>query len=289
MSEQTAYSKQFTSKVNLLLQNSGGKLYDCVQHMSCEGESAVQAEQIDEIPSRESEAPNSALKIDQVKHERPWLFPKFRECNPALNKQHTLRQAAMFNSSYQESVRKSLARHRDQIIIDSFFATVRKGKDAEKAVDFPSGAGYNTAAGGAGLTPEKVIEADRKMGDFDNDEGEKYVGITPRQNSEMASANYVNNRDHTDRRPVMDSGKVISFFGYLFKETTLFRSLQTGAVISLPMWTKMGMMFGTWQPANVDVAKRIDLTQQPVQFYGTHVIGAARTEEKRVHKIDCAV
>ena len=91
MSEQTAYSKQFTTDVRLLLQNKGGMLYDCVDHQSCEGESAVMVEQIAELPSRQAEAPNAPLKMDRVEHGRPWLFPKFRECNPALNKQHTLR------------------------------------------------------------------------------------------------------------------------------------------------------------------------------------------------------
>lgn len=305
MSEQTAYSKQFTSDVRLLLQNSGGKLYGCVDHQSCEGEAAVLVEQIGEAPSREAEAPNTPLKIDKIEHERPWIFPVLRETNPVLNEQDTLRQAAEFGSSYQMAVKKALARHQDQVIIGSYFAPVRKGRESQKSVSYPTDSKYNVASDGGspiagqapaagthtGLTPGKVMEADRKLGDFDNEEEERYVAITPRQNSELASYDFFGNKDWTNKMPVMDSGKVVSFFGYMFKETTLLRALNNAAGdrISIPMWTKSGIKFGTWKPATVDVDKRIDLTWHPTQFYGRQMIGAARTEEERVIRIACAI
>lgn len=283
---------QFSSNVQLLLQQKGSKLADSVMHGSYVGKQASLVDQVGAVEARKVTTRFAPMGRVDAALDRRWVFPVDYDLPQMLDQFDKLRMLTDLNSSYVTSAVYALGRKKDSEIITAFFGTAKTGEQGANSTVFPAGNTISKATGGADsrLNVEKLIEAREKLRaahvDFDNDP--IYCGITAKDESALLREVQVTSSEFAGAdKPVLKDGKIVQFLGFIFKHCELLETLSTGTnKVRLPVWAKSGMHLGMWNDITSDISQRKDLQGQPWQAYVFMTAGATRIEEPKVLEIE---
>lgn len=287
----THFVQQYSTNVQLLLQQKGSKLRSAVTSASYVGK---QASPVDQIGSIEMQSVSSRFapmgRVDAAT-DRRWVLPSDFDLPQLIDSFDKLRLITDPESSYVQNAVMAAGRQIDKLICAAFTGTAKTGETGATSTSFTSGNEVDVAVGGANskLNVAKLREVKRLMmaNHIDFSMESAYVGITAYDHDALLGEIQVVSADFNGGQAVLQQGAIQSFMGFGFLHCELIETELDGTnEVTLPVWVKSGMHLGIWGDVSGSVSRRHDLQSEPWQLYTTLTAGATRLEEKRVYAIE---
>lgn len=189
-------------------------------------------------------------------------------------------------SSYQQNGVMACERQIDDVILAAMIGTAYEGEDGSTSVAFNAGGSALIAAGGLGLTKDKIIAAKKQFmaNEVDVDTEQLYWSYGPEQFEDLMNIDEVVNNDYNQK--ALQDGKVVYFLGFNWIPTN---RLGVGAAAGQRRniaWAKSGVGFLLRESMDVQINKRADLSNI-WQVSITIDCGGIRTEDGKVLAVDC--
>ncbi len=284
----TFYVNQYSSNVQLQLQQKGSKLSPHVLSGSHVGQQASPVDQIGAIvmqPVSQRFAPIG--RVDAVT-DRRWVFPSDFDLPQMIDSFDKLRLLIDPQSHYVTNAVNAAGRQYDDLILAAAKGTNKTGVAGATSITRVQNGGADVAVNFAsssdiGLTVAKIREMKRILMTNQVDLDEEIVCVVNAQlHDNLLAETQIISMDYNDK-PVLVDGVVKRFLGinFVYCERLLLDATDTDATIA-PMWAKSGMYLGKWNDMATDISQRKDLAGLPWQTYLYMTAGATRLEEKKV-------
>lgn len=287
------YTTQFSTNLELLLQQKGSKLRGRVAEGTHVGKQASPINQIGAIQLQAPAGRFAPKNRTQAAFVRRWVFPQDGEIDQLIDSFDELKTIVDPKSKYAENAANAVGRGWDDSIIAAFFGTAYIGTDANSLTSESFDSTNNQVANSfgasatTGLTVAKLIEAQRILLHYHNDldMDTPTIVIGSQQNSDLLKQVQVVSTDYNDK-PVLVDGRVRRFLGF---DVVISERLQ---VVSsdryVPVFVKSGMYLGMWKDMTNRASIRNDLSSEPWDLYTQVSYGATRTQTSgKVIRIMC--
>lgn len=284
----TASMQQYTTNIQLLLQQKGSALQRAVSQGRYKGKAAKAVEQIGAVSARRMDVRHQDTPLQSTKHDARWVFPNDYIWADLIDDEDKLRSIIDPTSSYALNGTYALGRAIDDEIIEAFFARAKTGENGTTNAIFPDENYVRDLPGtpSTGLTVDKLRQAKRllRMHEVDMDHDQVYCAITAQQEQDLLKETLVTSRDYTSKL-VLEDGKISRFMGIEFVHIQRLPVTAAG-IRTCPIWSKSGMHLGLWNDVSVSIDKRAD-KRNATQIMVKGTFGATRTEEGKVLGIRC--
>lgn len=287
--------QQFSTNVQLLLQQKGSRLRQAVMTGTHVGAQASPVDQIfpitaNKVVSRFAEMP----RVDALLTRR-WAYPVDYDLPQLIDSFDKLRLLTDPSSHYVTNAMYAVGRGMDVEIINAFFGTSNTGQEGATPVTFPSSNQISVQMGATaptGMTVAKLRQAKLQLmaNEVDLQADPLYCAITAKQHDNLLAEAQVIDGDYNGGKPVMEEGLITRFLGINFIHTEMLNTGtddQSGTSTLVPIWAKSGMYLGLWNDLQTDISQRKDLQGLPWQAYVKGTFGATRIDEKRVMQVYC--
>lgn len=286
------YVQQFSSNIQLKLQQKGSRLREAVMSGSHIGSQASPVDQFGAVNANKVTGRYNPMARVDAPTDRRWVSPQDYDLPQLLDSFDKLRLLIDPMSSYVTNAVYALGRAMDQEILSGLTGTNLTGNSGVTSTTLPSGQVVSVKQGAASstnLTVAKLREGKRILmaNEVDLDADPIYMAINSKAHDSLLAEVQVISSEFNDK-PVMVEGKITRFLGINMIHTELVASGtddQSGTSDALPMWAKSGAYLGMWNDISTDVSQRKDLQGLPYQAYVFGTFGATRLEEKKVVKI----
>lgn len=286
MSDQAniAFVQQYTTNVELLLQQMGSRLRNAVTTGTYTGKAAKAVEQVGPVEAIRRNTRHADTPLISTPHDARWVRPKDFEWADLIDDQDKIRMLIDPQSPYARNGAMALGRSIDREIINAFFATSDTGEDGDVSTAFP--AGQVVALSATGLTVAKLREAKRLLmaADVDIDNEKLFVAVTAQQHDDLLGETQTVSIDFNTTRVLVD-GRITAFMGFNFIHTELLL-IDTNGDNRCPAWAMSGMHLGMWNDITTRISERDDKSYS-TQVYVKATHGATRVEEEKVVEILC--
>lgn len=288
----TFYVSQFSSNIQLKLQQKGSRLRGSVMEGSHVGSQASPVDQFGAINANKVTGRyNNITRVDATT-DRRWVYPQDYDLAQLLDNFDKLRLLIDPMSSYVTNAQQALGRAIDQEILSGLLGSNNTGVAGATAATIPASQQVSVQQGAASATNLTVakLRAGRKIlmqNEVDLDVDPIYCAITAANHDSLLSEVQVVSTDF-NTKPVLVDGKIMSFLGINFIHTELLpigTDDQAGTSTFCPMWAKSGAYLGIWNDLTTDISQRNDITSLPYQAYVKGTFGGTRLEEKKVVQI----
>ena len=294
----TAFVQQYTTNVEMLLQQRGGKLAPYVMVENFYGKGAKAVEQFGAVKPVKNLARHSDTPLISTPGDARWAYPDDFDWADLIDNEDRLRMLIDPQSSYVMNGVNAMRRAQDDQILSAFFAASATGENGTTSTSFPSGqiiADTVGAAAATGLNIAKLRAAKKLMisnaVDIDNDP--LFCALTAADHDNLLNEAQAINLDY-NTKPVLVDGKITAFMGFNFilieySDSTAYdaaATLYTSSERKLPCWAKSGMKLGIWNDVQTSIDRRAD-KRNSWQVYITATYGATRLQEKKVVQILC--
>lgn len=287
----THYVQQYSTNVQLLLQQQGSKLRNAVTLGSYTGKAASPVDQIGKVEMQSVTSRFSPMGRVDAPTDRRWVYPSDFDLPQLIDSFDKLRLITDPKSSYVRNAVMAAGRQFDRLICSAFTGTAKTGEAGGTSTSFTAANEVDVAVGGANskLNVAKLREVKRLMManyvDFDMEEA--YVGITAADHDALLGEIQITNADYNGGQAVLRDGKIMEFMGFKFIHCELIETVLSGTnEVTLPVWVKSGMHLGVWNDIENSVDQRADLQGRPWQLYTIMTAGATRLEENKVYAIE---
>lgn len=283
------FDRQFTTNVELLLQQTMPRFMGSVATGSYVGEAAQVVKQFGDVEFQEKTERHGDTQFSDLQHKQRWVFPSDWDLALPIDKEDELRTLIDLKSPYALAMHAAWSRRWDDTVIAAFFADSRTGKNGATATAFPAGQQVDVAAGAAaatGLNVEKLIRARELLGAAEVDLKVEMprIATSQKQISDMLRQTEVTNKDYAALSR-LESGEVDTFMGFQFLRSE--RLLKNGSgQRRCPVWVPSGIHVGQWNGLTTRIGERPD-KKYLTQVFMAGTIGATRTQEKKVVEIPC--
>lgn len=286
----THYVQQFSSNINLLLQQRGSKLRGKVTEGAYVGKAASPVDQFGAIEATKVTSRFAAMGRVDAPTDRRWVYPIDYDLPQLIDQFDKLRMLTDPESTYVQNALFAMGRKMDYEICTAFTGTAKTGEQGATSTSFTAANEVDVATGGANskLNVAKLREVKRLMmaNHIDFDTEQAFVGITAVDHDALLGEIQIISMDF-NAKPVLVDGKVTSFLGFQFVHCELIETALAGTnEVTLPVWVKSGMHLGVWNDISTSISKRNDLQGEPWQAYVLGTFGATRLEEKKVYAIE---
>lgn len=278
----TAAVKQFQENVELLVQQKGSVLRNCVRLKTGVVGEDTYVDQIAATAAVKKTSRHGDTPLVNSSYARRKISMYDYEWADLIDSQDKLKMLADPTSEYVMNGGFALGRSMDDEIIASADGTAYTDKTGSTSTVLPSG--QKVAAGSAGLTVAKLLAAKKILdnNDVDPDE-ERYCAVTGTQLSDLLNTTEVTSADYNSIKTLVE-GKVDTFLGFKFKLTNrLTLSSSTRYVLA---WARNGICLALAQDITSNITERSDKSYA-TQVYLKMGIGASRMEEEKVVQISC--
>jgi hypothetical protein len=286
----THFVQQYTTNVQLLLQQKGSKLRNTVTVGSYTGKAAKAIEQVGPVTAQKRTIRHGDTPLISTPADARWVFPTDYEWADLIDDQDKLRMLIDPTSSYSQNGAYALGRAMDDEIITAFFATAKTGENGSDNTVF--GADQDVvvgtgSTGATGLNISKLREAKKILmqNEVDIDNDPLFCIITAQQHDDLLNEAQAISLDY-NTRPVLVDGKITAFMGFNFVHTERL-PLNSSSQRRVPAFAKSGMHLGMFNDINTMISERAD-KGYATQVYVKGTFGATRTEEGKVVEIVCA-
>ena len=289
----THYVQQYSSNIQLKLQQMGSRLRGAVMIGSHVGKQASPVDQFGAISANKVVGRFNPMGRVDAPADRRWVFPVDYDLPQLLDSFDKLRLLTDPESAYVTNAVNALGRAQDEEILTAIFGTNKTGESGTTDTTFPSAnvVGVNTGSAGAtNLTVAKLKEAVRLLMSFNNDlqREQVYAAINATNHDSLLDEVQVISSDFNGGEAVLKEGRLMRFMGINFIHTELLSTGtddQSGTSTQIPVWVKSGMHLGIWDDINTDISQRKDLQGLPFQAYAKGTFGATRLEENKIIKV----
>jgi hypothetical protein len=286
------YVQQYSTNIDLLLQQKGSMLANAVTTGSYVGTSASPVDQIGAIEMQAVATRFAPMPRVDAALSRRWVTPSDFDLPQLIDSFDKLRLLTDPESSYVQNAVMAAGRQKDRLIITAITAAAKTGVAGASSTSFTAANEIDVAVGGANsrLNVAKLLAVKELMRsqfvDFDNDI--VYVGLTAKDESNLMSDIQIVSSDFNKRDvPVLQAGRLVSFLGMNFIYCELIETVAAGTnEVNVPVWAKSGMHLGIWNDIYTSVSVRNDLQSEPWQAYVKMTMGATRLEENKVYNIE---
>ncbi len=280
--------EQFSTNVNLLLQQKGSKLAGAVTRGSHVGKQASPVDQIGAVEARKVINRFAPMGRVDAPTDRRWVFPVDYDLPQLIDSVDKLRLLTDPESTYVTNAIYAMGRAQDDEIITAFFGDAKTGENGKSTTPFLATNVVSVDTGGtaSNLNVNKLREAKRLLmsHEVDLDTDPIFCAITSREHDSLLNEIQIISSDY-NTTPVLVNGKVQSFMGFNFihcERLTTGTDDQGGTSRQIPIWAKSGMYLATWQDISATITWRDDLRNQPYQAYVIGTFGATRIEEPKI-------
>lgn len=286
----THFVQQYSTNIQLLLQQKGSKLRGTVTNGSHVGK---QASPVDQFGAVEMQAVsgrfNPMSRVDAAA-DRRWVFPSDYDLPQLIDDFDKLRMLTDPSSAYVQNAVMAAGRQFDRLICSAFTGTAKTGETGATSTSFTAANEVDVAVGGANsklnVAKIKALRELMMSKHIDFDMEECYIGITAADHASLLNEIQVVSTDFNSR-PVLVDGKITQFLGFNLVHCELIETALAGTnEVTLPAWVKSGMYLGLWNDINNSVSRRHDLQGEPWQVYTKMTAGATRLEENKVFAIE---
>lgn len=290
----THFVQAYTTNVEMLLQQRGGKLLPTVMQGSYIGKGAKAVEQIGAVKPVKNLGRHSDTPLISTPADARWVFPNDYEWADLIDDQDRLRMLIDPQSGYVQNGVNAVRRAQDDEILQAFFAAAATGENGTTSTAFPAGQQVGVNVGGANSNMNVAkLRAAKKLfmsAGVDLEYEKLFCAITSNDHDGLLNEIQVTNLDY-NTRPTLVEGKVTAFMGFNFipvefNDSSAYDAAATmgQATRLVPAWCSSAMHLGMWN----DVTSRVDV--RPDKRYATQVyvkstIGATRLQEKKVVQI----
>lgn len=290
------YVQQFSTNVQLLLQQKGSRLRHAVMSGTHVGSQASEVDQIYPVTANKVSARFAPMPRTDALTTRRWVFPVDYDLNQLIDSFDKLRLLTDPSSHLVQNAMYALGRAQDLEIINAFFSASLTGVEAGTTTNFPSSNQISVQQGASaptGMTVAKLRQAKKLLmqNEVDLDSDPLFCAVTAKQHDDLLAEAQVIDRDYNQpEKPVLEEGRIARFLGINFIHTELLNTGtddQAGTSTLVPMWAKSGMYLGLWNDIQTDLSIRHDLQGLPYQAYVKGTFGGGRVDEKRVMEIYC--
>jgi hypothetical protein len=287
----THFVQQYTTNVQMLLQQKGSKLRNTVSTGSYVGKAAKAVEQIGPVNAQKRTIRHADTPLISTPADARWVFPNDYEWADLIDDQDKLRMLIDPQSAYAQNGAYALGRAMDDEIVGAFFGTAKTGENGSTDTVFATasqtvlqGVG---STGATGLNIAKLREAKRILmaNEVDIDNEQLFVVITAQQHDDLLNEAQAISLDY-NTRPVLVDGKITAFMGFNFVHCERL-PVDGNTYRRVPAYAKSGMHLGMYNDINTQISTRDD-KGYATQVYVKGTFGATRTEEKKVVEIKCA-
>jgi hypothetical protein len=296
------YVNQYSSNIQLKLQQEGSVLRSCLMSGTHVGQQASPVDQFAPIVANKVTGRYNNMGRIDAQTDRRWVFPQDYDAPQMIDSFDKLRLLIDPMSSYVTNATYALGRSMDLEILSGLTGTNFTGNSGSVSVSLPTTGGptgvgqvVQVATGAPSATNLTVakLRAAKKilMANFAIDftkRPEVYCAINATNNDTLLSETQVISKDFNTRAVLGEDGMVTSFLGINFVHTELLPTGTDdagGTSTAVPMWIKSGAYVGIWSDLVTDISQRKDLQGLPYQAYVYGTFGATRLEEKKVVQI----
>jgi hypothetical protein len=287
----THFVQQYSSNIQMLLQQRGSKLANAVMRGSHFGKQASPVDQIGAIEMQPVTSRFAPMGRVDAGTDRRWVFPSDFDLPQLIDSFDKLRLITDPESSYVQNAVMAAGRQFDKLIIGAFLSDAKTGETGATSTSFTAANEVDVATGGANsklnVAKIKAVKELMMANEVDFEMEQAYIGITAADHASLLNEIQVISSDFNGGMPVLQNGMVQSFLGFQFIHTELIETQLAGTnEVTLPVWVKSGMHLGVWDDIQNDVSQRKDLQGLPWQLYTTMTAGATRLEEDKVYAIE---
>lgn len=283
------YVTQFTSNMQLLLQQKQSALRPYVDMGAHVGSAAVPVDQIGKVEALSVTSRFAPITDQDIPTDRRWVYPQDKRIATLIDHFDKLRLLADPMSGYSQSISAGMNRSIDDIIIGGMFNSANTGVAGGTAVPFATANQVSVNVGGtaSGLNVAKLRKARQLLMSYFVDPSETiYCAVTSKQIDNLLNEVQVVSSDFNMVKPLVD-GVVTRFMGITFVPCERLTADGSG-YRRVPVWVKSGVHLGIWNDVRADLTQRKDLEGLPWQLYTDMTIGATRLEENRIIELPCA-
>ena len=286
----THFVQQYTTNVQLLLQQKGSKLREAVTIGSYNGKAAKAVEQVGAVTAQKRTIRHGDTPLISTPADARWVFPTDYEWADLIDDQDKLRMLIDPTSSYATNGAYALGRAMDDEIITAFFGDAKTGENGSTTTSFPAGqqvAADVGAASATGLNIAKLRAAKKILlaNEVDVDNEQLFAVITAEQHDDLLNEAQAVSLDY-NTRPVLVDGRITAFMGFNFIHCERL-GVDGSSYRRVPVFAKSGVHLGMWNDINTMISERAD-KGYATQVYVKGTFGATRTEEGKVVEIKCA-
>lgn len=297
----THFVQAYTTNVEMLLQQTGGKLLATVSQGSYTGKGAKAVEQIGAVKPVKNLSRHSDTPLISTPADARWVFPNDYEWADLIDDQDRLRMLIDPQSAYVMNAVNSMRRAQDDEILQSFYAASATGENGTSSTAFPAGqiVGVNVGGANSNLNVAKLRASKRLFmaAGVDLEHEMLFAAITSADHDGLLNEIQVTSLDYNNK-PTLVEGRVTSFMGFNFKAieftdisaydagdpTKTATPLVVGATRLVPTWSTGAIHLGMWNDVTTRVDTRPD-KRYATQCYAKTTVGATRTQEKKVVQI----
>ena len=281
----TASVQQYSTNVQLLLQQRGSRLRDCVTVGSYTGKAAKMVEQIGEVTAQARTSRHADTPLISTPHDARWVHPTDYEWADMIDDQDKLRMLIDPTSPYAMNGAYALGRAMDSLIITAALGAALTGENGSTSTPFDT-SNQQIAVGAAGLTVAKLRTAKKKLmaNEVDVENDPLYCAVTAVQLDNLLGTTEVTSSDYNTVKALV-SGSVDTFMGFKFIHTELL-GLDGSSDRRCIAWAKSGLHLGIWNDITTKISERADKSYA-MQVYVKGTFGATRVEEGKVVEIIC--
>ena len=289
------YTTQFTTALELLLQQKGSVLRGTVREGSHVGKMASPVNQVGAVSLRSPEGRFAPLPRTDASFVRRWVFPQEGELPQLVDSFDELQTIVDPKSALVQAAAYAVGRAWDDCIIAAATGVAQLGQDASSLTsetfntsNFQISASFGSSAA-SGLTVAKLIETKRILRHYHNDLDADPLTliIGSQQESDLLNQVEVVSTEFADR-PVLVDGRIKRFLGFDVYVMERLPQTTLNTTRGCLAYVKSGMYLGIWQDIMNRIDIRTDLSGQPWQVYTRAMFGATRTQPGKVIQILCA-
>lgn len=283
------YTTQFSTNLELLLQQMGSKLRGTVKEGNHVGKMASPINQVGAIALRAPAGRFAPMPRVDSQYVRRWVFPQEGELPQQVDQFDELQTIVDPKSALTQNAANAVGRAWDDAIIAAATGTAQLGQDANSltsetfnTTNFQIASTFG-AASASGLTVAKLIEARRILRHYHNDlESDKLtLVIGSQQESDLLNQVQVVSTEFNER-PVLVDGRVKRFLGYDVIVMERLPQTTVGSVRGCLAYVQSGLYLGTWKDMTNRVSIRNDLSGEPWQIYTMAMYGATRLQPGKI-------
>lgn len=306
---QTSFVQQYTTNVDLLLQQRGSKLRDLVTVQNCNGKSAVAVDQFGAVNAVRDLPRHADTPLLDIPEDRRWVQPHDLKWASLIDDEDKLRTIIDPMNPYALAGSAGMGRAIDDEIIWGILNTNATGENGttytgllsaynsgSQVVGGSVGASANT---GLNVAKLRAVKQTAMAAEIDPDQEEIWMLISSRQHDNLLNEIQIASKDYNSV-PVMENGMVRKFLGINFRVTERIpgaarfntaingsvSGYTTGSIWLCPWFVKSGVVLGVWSDINSAFDRRPD-KNNAMQVLIKATAGATRTEELKCGLVTC--
>jgi len=289
------YTTQFSTNIELLLQQKGSKLRGKVSEGMHVGKMASPINQVGAIELKAPAGRFAPKNETYANLARRWVFPQEGETDQLIDSFDELQTIVDPKSKLVEAAADAVGRAWDDSIMAAAVGTAQVGQDANSltsetfnTTNFQIASTFASSAA-SGLTVAKLIETKRIFRHYHNDLDTDPVTVVigSQQESDLLNQVQFVSTEFNDK-PVLVDGRVTRFMGFDIVVSERVPQTTIGSVRGVIAFVKSGVYLGIWQDMKNRISIRNELSGEPWDLWTQVMFGSTRTQPGKVIQVLCS-